>query len=498
MLVGIHSGEVNVDLGDLATEMEQTREEVRELKGMVRDEIHKVAEHLGESIKKIQEAKQEERTETDEPDPMSPIRERINNSQSDSENQLNEEVDVEIKGKMMVTKSSDYIANRTRSKGGSTGFEVEAIFHQQPLLEKPGRQPQYQPWSHGDMAAILAKLPPITSGGDRWLSKLTVLCHGTHLALGDVRCLMGQILTTSQVRQIERDAQLTMTTNETPFTQIITQLSNALRRSYPMPPTAYQNIKFRIKPGETGAAYYFRCCTEWEQTIEENSLNNPVTRDIFRTAVMTGAPNGVKQALENNPDIPVANNEVWERHLVHHTDRAVEKTSKEEEELEKVKAQLLKLQLEKAKGETTTKKVKQMPQHEPPRASPNTTPQNIPYPTQHSSQYGPQTWGQEYQSRPWGGNRGGRGSAGRGMQRRFQCYVCGSPDHGIRVCPQKQGGYYDGPPAGGWGPRGGGTQGGRGRGPQTSYNPRQHLPPPSNLQAPMHPTWGPGGGAEDC
>ncbi len=46
--------------------------------------------------------------------------------------------------------------------------------------------------------------------------------------------------------------------------------------------------------------------------VEQNSLNNPITRDIFRSAVMSGAPNGVKQAMEGNPDIPVATNEVWE------------------------------------------------------------------------------------------------------------------------------------------------------------------------------------------
>ncbi len=69
--------------------------------------------------------------------------------------------------------------------------------------------------------------------------------------------------------------------------------------------------------------------------VEENSLNNPVTRDIFRSAVMSGAPNGVKQAMEGNPDIPGATNEVWERHLVFHIDRTVDKLNKEEEDVEK-------------------------------------------------------------------------------------------------------------------------------------------------------------------
>ncbi|XP_057182547.1 uncharacterized protein LOC130549359 [Triplophysa rosa] len=273
-------------------------------------------------------------------------------------------IKVQITGDMTV---GEPIAKRTRSlvqhgQGEEDFFRYvpqHQLFMPQiqaPLVTRAGGNRLYQPWSHSDMTAIASKLPPITSGGSRWLSKLTALSHGTDLALGDLRCLLGQILTASQMQNLELDAQTTTRPNETQFVRVSTDIGSTLRRLYPVPPTVYQNIKFRIKPGETGAAYYFRCVAEWEQMVEENSLNNPVTRDIFRAAVMTGAPNGVKQAMENNPDIPVASNEVWERHLVHHTDRAVERANKEEEELERVKTQLLKLQLEKAKSEGTTKK----------------------------------------------------------------------------------------------------------------------------------------------
>ncbi len=56
---------------------------------------------------------------------------------------------------------------------------------------------------------------------------------------------------------------------------------------------------------------------------------------------MSGAPNGVKQAMEGNPDIPGATNEVWERHLVFHIDRTVDKLNKEEEDVEKLKISCL-------------------------------------------------------------------------------------------------------------------------------------------------------------
>ncbi len=132
--------------------------------------------------------------------------------------------------------------------------------------------------------------------------------------------------------------------------------------------------------------------------VEQNSLNNPITRDIFRSAVMSGAPNGVKQAMEGNPDIPVATNEVWERHLVFHIDRTVDKLHKDEEELEKTKNQLLKLQLDLARA-SGPKKTKQMSQHS---VSEPTDPSPVP------PYFGyDQGW---LQRGNWGGNRGQRQS----------------------------------------------------------------------------------------
>ncbi len=200
--------------------------------------------------------------------------------------------------------------------------------------------------------------------------------------------------------------------------------------------------------------------------VEENSLNNPITRDIFRSAVMSGAPNGVKQVMEGNPDIPVATNEVWERHLVFHIDRTVDKLHKDEEELEKTKNQLLKLQLDlaRASGPKKTKQMSQLSVNDPP--TPSVIPPYFGYdqgPTYQPpwSQMG--NWGGYRGQR--GGNMGFRGRRGRGgeQQRGGGCFLCGSPDHWKNECPSQQGGgQFTGPPAGGWGPLRGGP-GGRGR-----------------------------------
>ncbi len=166
--------------------------------------------------------------------------------------------------------------------------QLKAAFNMPLVLGNQGTK--YQPWSHSDMTAVLAKLPPITSGGGRWLTKLMALCHGTTLAVGDLRCLLGQIFTASQMRDFEANAGIAGTGNDEMYTRVSTMVGDALRKQFPTPPTIYQNIKFCIKPGETGSGYYFRCAAEWEQMVEENSLNNPITRDIFRSAVMSGPP----------------------------------------------------------------------------------------------------------------------------------------------------------------------------------------------------------------
>ncbi|XP_073711565.1 uncharacterized protein [Misgurnus anguillicaudatus] len=357
----------------------------------------------------------------------------------------------------------------------------------------------------------MSKLPPITSGGGRWSNKLTTLCHGTVLALGDIRCLLGQILTNAQVKDFEQNADITTYDNDTAYTTVSTAIGRALRAQFPTPPTVYQNIKFKIKPDETGAAYYFRCAAEWEQLVEENSINNPVTRDVFRSAVMAGAPPGVKQIMENNPDIPIANNDTWERHLVYHTDRAIDKTNKDLAEVDKLKNELLKLQLEQAKQANTKKK--QMPQQAQPITT--TATPHAPQPNQYPNPYpyGPQDpyTGPPYMGNPWGGyqqNRGGprgRGGPNRGGYGAFgrnACYVCGQEGHWGRNCPniwsqpQNSGASpLNGPPAGGWGPRGGGA--GRGAGDYGRGSPTQHNLPQLNLMAPMHPTWGQWGGADE-
>ncbi len=182
------------------------------------------------------------------------------------------------------------------------------------------------------------------------------------------------------------------------------------------------------------------------------------------------------------------------------TATALSPFKKEEEDVEKLKNQLLKLQLDQARnnGPKKTKQMSQQSVNDPP--TPSVIPPYFGYDqgeTNHPTGQQGGNWGGNRGQ--LGGNMGFRGGRGRGGgQQRGVCFVCGSSEHWRNECPSQQGGgQFSGPPARGWGPNRGGP-GGRSRGPYTSrYSGQQH-PSPANLQAPMHPTWGPEGDAGDC
>ncbi|XP_056311200.1 uncharacterized protein LOC130222695 [Danio aesculapii] len=219
-----------------------------------------------------------------------------------------------------------------------------------PLLAGPtGRN--YQPWSLTDLETLVKKLPAITEGGGRWVNKLFALSHGQVLSVGDLRQIMSRVLSGHQIVDVECMAGTTSLGNSAPLVQGGGQspLCQAIRDKFPTPDTMFENLKFKHKDGENGAAYINRCCQEWEEACDENPMSNPVTNRIFRAAVLQGAPAGVTQAMEQSPEVPGSDDTKWKRYAVHFIDKAVDRADKEGGELLKLQKELLKLQLEKEK-----------------------------------------------------------------------------------------------------------------------------------------------------
>ncbi|KAL1281680.1 hypothetical protein QQF64_000483 [Cirrhinus molitorella] len=161
------------------------------------------------------------------------------------EKRESDELNVMITGKMTIEnegRSRYYL----RSEAKKIENEKEATTLELPLVMR-NNQPEYQPWSFADKGAILTKLPHITEGGGRWLNKVLTLTQGHRLALGDMRALLGQVVSAGQLTEIENDAGTRTRVAETPYGNVATAWGGAIRNLFPAPPGAMHNIKFPQK-----------------------------------------------------------------------------------------------------------------------------------------------------------------------------------------------------------------------------------------------------------
>lgn len=162
---------------------------------------------------------------------------------------------------------------------------------------------------------------------------------------------------------------------------------------------------------------------------------------------------------------------------------------KEESEIEKLKTQLLKMQIEAEKEKGKKKAKEQMPVQE---VIAKTKVQNDQRWHQEEAPYDRyQDWPPQPIQTDFFGNRGGMQRGNRGgfynSPNRGGCFVCGEQSHWKDDCP-----YRGQPPARGWAPFRGGA---RGRGRAAHF---QHLPP-ANQQMPRQcPVWDPAEGMEHC
>ncbi len=221
---------------------------------------------------------------------------------------------------------------------------------QMPLIQQGPRQGEvYQPFSFTDMNCILDKMPPPSEGGGPWMSKFCQYTLGYKLAMGDWRALIGKQLGMWDIRQLETAAGTTHLPDASPFSPHATNIGKALRDTFPIPPSAMHALTFHIKDGEDVSSFLIRCKGEWTDTAGSHPGSSIIQTTLFRNAVMTGMPISVKEVMEGNPDIPSCSTEQWEKHLTHHLKRYRSKLEEDKQNLDNTQAQLLKLQLDKAR-----------------------------------------------------------------------------------------------------------------------------------------------------
>ncbi|XP_039644969.1 uncharacterized protein LOC120551550 [Perca fluviatilis] len=344
-------------------------------------------------------------------------------------------------------------------------------------LFRVGAQDKYRPFAMGDLQGLVDKLPPIAEGGGNWLGKLEGLTAGYKLALGDFRAITHRCMLATDVRELETGAGTLTLADSVPFTRVSTAIGKHLRDRYPISKAA-AIPKFKWDAKQNPRDFLDYCKEKWINQTGCHPGKPGVQQEWYRTAVLKGVPEPVKQAIEENPDMIGADSTKWERHIIFHMTRAQDNQDTEESGLKELQAQLLKIQLAEARQKINEgKKDKDKKGRHvmaltagPPTpdlfpipdwipAPPHTQPQSYAQPPPYRR--GPPQW-QQNSGRGYG-RGGGRPGRGRGGPPRGRtpgaCFVCGQMGHWSKECPQR-----------------GGHQGGRGYQQRGPYQPLQGPP----------------------
>lgn len=139
--------------------------------------------------------------------------------------------------------------------------------------------------------------------------------------------------------------------------------------------------------------------------------------------------------MEDNPDLQTADCPRWEHHLTHYLKKYQQEQKEDQAEIESLKYQLTKLQLQEVRNKVNEdkkqEKVRQLVQQTPPQGPPPPL-QPIPLLPPVNWQIRPPRWVQGRRGRGRGLRRGGGGRPGTGLD---VCYNCGHLGHWRQACP---------------------------------------------------------------
>eukprot|EP00064_Thunnus_orientalis_P024453 superscaffoldBa00010509_g24748 len=226
-----------------------------------------------------------------------------------------------------------------------------------PLITAGNGGQKYRPFGLGDVQAIVDKMPPISEGGGRWLGKLDSLTAGQTMALGDFRAVACRCMSSAEEKEIEQEAKTHRLDDNTPLLHVVDDLGQALRNKYPLPNTAAVP-KMKWDGEQNPREYLDKCKDMWTQQTGCHPGKPGVQQEWYRQAILEGIPETVKNAMKDNPDMAGCDSHTWEKHLIHHLTRALDKVQEEKATIKDLQSQLLKLQLGEARQKVNEAKKK--------------------------------------------------------------------------------------------------------------------------------------------
>ncbi|XP_034086850.1 uncharacterized protein LOC117555910 [Gymnodraco acuticeps] len=215
---------------------------------------------------------------------------------------------------------------------------------------------QYQSWTHRDMEALVSKLPPLTKGGQKWVTDLEKYTVQDHLCLGDMRALLGRIEGRLEARAVDSEANCTHDPDETSFNNIRSNYWAAIRHIYPTTRNLHALNSLRKEPGEEMHAFLKRCEGVWEDCTGERHDVSPAVVMLWKNAVIKALPRSVQAGLGDVVGLDAKPIEEWRLHLIHYDMKYQATKGENDEEIKTLKLRLLKIQVAEKDAEANKNK----------------------------------------------------------------------------------------------------------------------------------------------
>ena len=194
------------------------------------------------------------------------------------------------------------------------------------------------------MEELVGKLPPLTKGGQKWVTGLEKYTAQDHLCLGDMRALLARIEGRFQAKAIDTEANCTYDPDDTPFNHIGSNFWEAIRRIYPTTRSLHALTSLNKEPGEEMHTFLKRCEEVWETCTGEQHDLTPSVERLWKNAVIKALPLAVQASLEEVVGLETGHIEEWRQYLIHHEMKYQAIRRKDDEEMTALRLRLLRIQ----------------------------------------------------------------------------------------------------------------------------------------------------------